>query len=81
MNRKFKTELEVACKIAWWNPSDEQLYKIAQYIKNNPDKIDSINVYICQICDGVLFQSFEGVDNSDLNCLIALAIKAVEEGR
>jgi hypothetical protein len=79
MGQNFKKELEIACKIAQWNPSNKQLYKIAQYIKDNPDKIEHLGAYICEICDDVLFRSEEGIDNSDLNYLIALAIKTIKD--
>lgn len=81
MYENFKRELEVAYKIVQWNPTERQLFRIAQYIRNNPENIDQVSAYICDICDDVLLGLFEGVDNSDLNYLIALATKTVKEAK
>lgn len=75
----FKKELTSVCKIVQWDPTDEQLISIANYIIENQEEIGLVRGYICQVCDDVLVESFEGIDNSDLNCLLAIAIKTVQE--
>lgn len=79
MDKKFKQELEVACDIAQWSPTEPQLLKIANYVRNNPSKVEFTSEYIIEACNEVVFHLNEGVDNSDLNYLLALAIKYVEE--
>lgn len=81
MNANFKRDLEVAYKIVQWSPTERQLLSIAQYIHNNPKNIGQVGAYICEICDDVLLEAFEGVDNSDLNYLIALATKTLKEAK
>lgn len=81
MYENFKKELEIAYRIHEWEPNDDQLLEIAKYIKNNPEKIDQVSAYICDICKNVLLGLFEGVDNSDLDYLIALATKTLKEAK
>ena len=79
MNKHFKSELERAYNIVQWNPTEDELLKIAKFIKDHPDELRLAGGYIGGICSNVLFYSAEGYDNSDLNYLIAFAIKVVEE--
>ncbi|MBX9935978.1 MAG: hypothetical protein K2Y10_05245 [Burkholderiaceae bacterium] len=74
---KFKRELETSINIAEWNPTDEQLLRIAKYIVRNKGDIKGVKEFISVICENVTWTAFEGVDNSDLNYLLALAIKTV----
>jgi hypothetical protein len=79
MNTALKLELERAYGILEWSPTNEQLLKIAKFIQENPDDLVLVSSYICEICTvGDLYVT-EGIDNSDLNYLIALATKAVNE--
>jgi len=79
MNIEFKSELERAYGILEWSPTNEQLFKIAKFIQENSDELTLVSGYICEICTvGDLYVT-EGIDNSDLNYLIALATKAVNE--
>ncbi|MEL0638223.1 hypothetical protein V6259_15840 [Marinomonas sp. TI.3.20] len=79
MNTVFKSELERAYDIVQWTPTEEQLLKIAKFIKEHPEQLRLVSGYISEVCTDVLFYAAEGYDNSDLNYLIAVAIKAVEE--
>ena len=75
---EFKVELEIALGIAKWHPTDDQIEKIANYIISNQDDIDSVKPYILNICNDITWLGLEGIDNSDLNYLLALAIKTVD---
>jgi hypothetical protein len=79
MYSDLKNELEKSYSIVQWNPSKEQLKKIAIYIQSNPDNLNDVSSYIGELCDDVLLGLCEGLDNSDLNYLIALAKKSLEE--
>ena len=75
----LKQELERVYGILEWSPTNVQLLRIAKFIQENPDNLQLVSGYICEICTvGDLYVT-EGVDNSDLNYLIALATKAVNE--
>lgn len=80
MLSKFRSELESQLKIFQWNPTKEQLIKIAEFIVQNPSNINHATAFICELCDDVLLGFFEGVDNSDLNHLLAMATLVVKEG-
>lgn len=76
---ELKKELEVTCKIYNWNPSVKQLSNISNKIKelyshNKSISLDEITGIVSTICPGALSLVQEGLDNSDLNTLLALAI-------
>lgn len=79
MNTNFKSQLEKAYDIIQWNPTEEQLLRIAKFIIDNPNELRFVSSYIGEICSDISFYSAEGFDNSDLNYLIAIAIKVVKE--
>lgn len=86
-NVKFKKELERVLGISTWRPTDEHIAEIARYIIKNYGVIKSsdigdISSYVSRICDDITWVgvSVEGFDNSDLNYLLALAIKTVSSG-
>ncbi|WP_444935336.1 hypothetical protein ACJJIW_12445 [Microbulbifer sp. JMSA004] len=81
MLSNFRSELESQFKIFQWNPTQEQLIKIAEFIVQNPNNINHATVFICELCDDVLLSIFEGTDNSDLNHLLAMAKLVAKEGR
>ncbi|MEI6707068.1 MAG: hypothetical protein WCK96_08035 [Methylococcales bacterium] len=72
---KFKTSLESVSNVIKWNPTKSDLEKIALCVTekspSSPSEIDSI---IAEICPDSLFACLEGIDNSDLNTLLAMAI-------
>lgn len=78
--QEYKEFLRIQARIsdANWNPTDSQLQKIQEEIKNHIDSGKKINVstlqnIITSIYGPVSYIIFESVDNSDLNTLLALA--------
>lgn len=76
---ELKKELEIVCQIYNWNPSNEQLLNISNDIKSRHSGYESTNQseivsIITNHCPDASFIIKEGVDNSDLNTLLALAI-------
>ncbi len=73
----LKTEIETACKIASWNPSQQQLARIANEIASTrPTSTSQVEGIVSTVCPDTTFFSLEGIDNSDLRALLALAIQA-----
>ncbi|MDD2468330.1 MAG: hypothetical protein PHI97_30490 [Desulfobulbus sp.] len=78
---QLKKELERTCKIYKWNPSTEQIANILREINelHSLDKsisLPEITGIVSSNCPDALFLVQEGVDNSDLNTLLAMAISA-----
>lgn len=70
----FKKSLEQTCSIIEWNPSSPQLLKIAGLLATRrPARKSDADTVISQVCPGTRFLLTEGVDNSDLNTLLAMA--------
>lgn len=75
-----KAELELFFKIVEWNPSDHQVLLINREIRRRYRNGERLSLNECQsivsaICKGALFVAVEGVDNSDLNTILAMATK------
>jgi len=75
---RFKRHVEDLLKITDWNPTPIQLDEIVRrFGAMVPPKNVSDAIAIVQaICPPKLFFLVEGVDNSDLRALLALAIAA-----
>ncbi len=75
--QKFKTQIELALTITKWSPTDNQLLKIAQKLKEfqgKPTKLD-ITEIVSSVVDDYEIMALEGLDNSDLTTLLLLATK------
>ncbi|WP_421183358.1 hypothetical protein [Aeromonas dhakensis] len=73
----LKIEIEKSCKIVSWNPSQQQLEKIAIEIElTKPTSAGQVEGIVASVCPGTTFMCLEGVDNSDVRTLLALAIQA-----
>lgn len=76
----LKIEIEKLCEIASWNPSQQQLEEIANEISRiKPKNINEIGGIVTSVCPGTTFICLEGIDNSDVRTLLALAIQASKE--
>lgn len=72
----LKRSLEDACSIVAWNPSSSQLQQIAKLLaKSNAIEKDDVAGIVASVCPNTKFIALEGIDNSDLRMLIALAIQ------
>lgn len=79
MNGK-KEQLEKVCKIRDWSPNQNQLSSILAHFESEIRKGKSHTISDCQgiistYCPGTKFFFYDGVDNSDLNALLLLAMK------
>jgi hypothetical protein len=73
----LKMEIEKACMIASWQPSQQQIEKIANEIsRTKPTSESEVEGIVASICPDTIFTCLEGVDNSDVRTLLALAIQA-----
>lgn len=73
----LKTEIENTCLIASWNPSQEQIERIISEIAHKkPASVNEATGIVASVCPDTIFMSMEGVDNSDVRTLLALAIQA-----
>lgn len=73
---RLKRSLEDACSIVEWNPTASQLQQIAKLLAKSSaiKKVDVASI-VASVCPNTKFIAMEGIDNSDLRMLIALAIK------
>lgn len=73
----FKVEIEKSCRIVSWNPSQRQLEEIARKIQlAKPKSASQVESIVVSVCPDTTFMCLEGVDNSDIRTLLALAIQA-----
>lgn len=73
---RLKRSLEDACSIVAWNPTSPQLQQIAKLLVNS-SAIENGDVagIVASVCPNTKFIVMEGIDNSDLRMLVALAIQ------
>lgn len=72
----LKGALEHACSIIAWNPTSSQLQQIAKQLANSSAiKEGDVAGIVSNVCPNTKFLATEGIDNSDLRTLIALAIQ------
>ncbi len=78
---EFKRCLQSSCSIAHWSPSDSNLREIARRLDRSRPKsrADAARIVI-EVCPGTIFAVMEGIDNSDLRTLLALATAAATKG-
>lgn len=70
----FKGALEGSCGIVKWTPTDQQLKKIARrFVAERPTTPAAATGIVADVVPGTLFIATEGLDNSDLRTLLALA--------
>ena len=73
----FKAELERTLRIVKWDPSERDLMTIARRAastrSNSPADLTSI---VVEVYPNARFLNLEGLDNSDLRTLLALATAA-----
>jgi len=77
MNRLeiLKQKLEHDCSIVAWNPTTSQLQEIATQLAESKVTGDGdVTAIISSVCPNTTFFTMEGIDNSDLRALLALAI-------
>jgi hypothetical protein len=77
----FKAELERTLRIVKWDPSERDLMTIAQRAAStrwsSPADLRRI---VVEVYPKALFLNLEGLDNSDLRTLLALATAAASKG-
>lgn len=77
----FKAELARTLCIVKWDPSERDLMTIARRaagIESNSPA--DLTIIVAEVCPGALFVMMEGLDNSDLRTLLALATAAATQG-
>ncbi|KWB76392.1 hypothetical protein [Burkholderia ubonensis] len=75
----FKKQLERLCNIWTWNPTDAQLAEIArQFALKPPNTVSEAHAIVRAVYPGAQYMVMEGIDNSDLRALLALAIAAAK---
>lgn len=73
----LKNEIEKTCLIASWNPSQEQIgIIISEIAHKKPASVNEAAGIVASVCPDTIFISMEGVDESDVRTLLALAIQA-----
>jgi len=77
----FRRALEGSCGIIKWAPSDQQLKEIARrFVAKKPSTLGAAAGIVTDVVPGTLFIVNEGLDNSDLRALLALAGAAATHG-
>lgn len=75
-----RQEIERLFRVVEWNPSSAQISAINAALRHSLSLGKSLSIGDCQgivsdACPDAIFIVTEGVDNSDLNTLLALATK------
>jgi len=74
---RFKEQLEQDCRIAQWAPTSVHLHEIARRIASAKQPTVGIaHQAVVSVCPGTTFAIEEGVDNSDIRVVLALATLA-----
>lgn len=77
----FRRALERSCGIIKWAPSDQQLKEIARrFVVERPSTLGAATGIVVDVVPGTLLEANEGLDNSDLRALLALAGAAATQG-
>jgi hypothetical protein len=72
----LKKQLERDCLINTWNPTAFQLQQIATRLANFAAlKKGDVTAIIVSVCPHTRFLVMDGIDNSDLRALLALAVQ------
>ncbi len=75
----FKTDLERLCKIAEWDPCQNDLNSIEQEIKlsirNGSYSADKVKFIVHKYFPNIIYISNEGEDSKDAEVLLALLLK------
>lgn len=80
MLQEFKLELERALHIIRWEPTNDELLRIAQDISRfKPALSSDLSVIVLQVCPKIGRLINEGQDNSDLRLLLAIATAVATE--
>ncbi|SPO54118.1 conserved protein of unknown function [Pseudomonas sp. JV551A1] len=79
--KKFKLELERILRISAWHPTEEQLLRIKSCIEfrveiDRPLNRTELEIIVSDSVHDASYPMFDGVDNSDLKSLLALALKS-----
>lgn len=75
----FKKYLEQLCDIAAWNPTKEQLDEIARRITTGKvADAATVEAIVQAVYPSATYYASEGVDDSDVRTLLALAIAAAK---
>lgn len=76
----FLRELKHLIKPVNFSPRIEQLQQLADAVAvKKPQTINELNVLFCEVFPNTLVISNEGIDNSDLRTILALAIAATQK--
>lgn len=79
LSPSFKKHLEQLCGIAAWSPTTTQLEEIAGRIKTEgAQDVAAVQEIVHAVYPGATYLMLEGVDNSDVRTLLALAIAAAK---
>lgn len=72
----LKVEIENACSIVSWDPSHKQIEMIINEIaQKRPNSVNEIVGIVASVCPDTTYACMEGIDNSDIRTLLALAIQ------
>jgi hypothetical protein len=78
----FKKEVEKLCGIVSWTPSQKQIENIAiEICRAKPKSKSEVERIVASVCPGTTFICLEGVDNSDIRTLLALAVQVASTKR
>ena len=77
---QLRIDFEKICKIIEWNPTDKDLINISLEFETLLKQGEQLSIGKCQgiinkYCPDALCMILDGVDNSDLNSLLTIAIK------
>ena len=86
MNNSLESFLRKHCKLINWSPSSKEIESIKNDIEDAINTGERLSITRCQDiisthCGIIEIILLDGVDNSDLNTLLVMAMKAYKIGR
>lgn len=77
--KQWKEVLESICEIIEWCPSEEVLLRIKQDLRKTDEKggltREDVRHCVAEHVPNAIYKAFEGVDQTDIKALLAIAVK------
>ncbi|WP_119738997.1 hypothetical protein [Pseudomonas sp. Larv2_ips] len=79
MLEQLKEEILKVCRILNWKPTDVELVEIARQLsKLHSPTLQDVHVVVAKVCPDQLYLDLQGIDNSEIKTLLALAIQVAK---
>lgn len=76
---QLKEEIVKVCGVISWKPTDKQLLEIAKKLSElNSPSVNDVHAVVGSVCPDETYLCLEGIDNSEVQTLLAIAIRVAK---